>query len=112
MYLFFGYMQVQGETSIANFTGFIVLFIVTLIISLFCIKISEKKEYFLFTSYGFSLCNLLFIFMVINKYVFSAINFKFWIFLGELVFLIGGACLFILLYIYAEDGFRYEDNGD
>nr|VFJ70303.1 MAG: hypothetical protein BECKDK2373B_GA0170837_12741 [Candidatus Kentron sp. DK] len=102
-YLFFGFLQSQGEVSFGDFVGGGLLLIVLIAISIICIAFAKSKEFFILSSYGPATCSLLFAFIIIYKYIFNAVTFEFGVFSGELILLISGALLFTAINYMASN---------
>lgn len=98
LYSFLGYLQIKAKVSVSDFAGFFVLFLVVLAISVSCIEYADESKYFIFPSYGFALCNLLFLIVMIKRYVFDGLDFEFEVFFGDLIILIVGALVFMGFY--------------
>lgn len=100
IYLRWGYLQLDGELDFKSFSAITVLFLVCSAIGIISIAISNEK-YLRFPSYAYGVVNIIFLFMLINKYVFSSALFQ-WGFLGEALILVVGGIAFIVLFLADE----------
>jgi hypothetical protein len=101
-YIWFGITFIEEGAKASAFLGFLLLFFVMTVISIFCILTVSSKSLRLL-SYGFAGANTICVVLVINKYIFSSGIFYFPQFLGESVLLIIGATLFMKLYFTSEN---------
>lgn len=103
VYLNFGYFQVFTGNGISSFFGYSFLFIISSIVTLSCfLDVPTRKIkyplYINYSSYGFAVCNLIFIFILIYKYIFRGDTFGIFKFFGELAILVLGAVFFLFFF--------------
>lgn len=103
IFLYFGFFQAFGESGFSSYLGYLFLFIISSLITLICFLDVPTRRikyplYINYTSYGFAVCNLLFLFFLIYKYIFSSTVFVISSFFGELTILILGALLFLFFF--------------
>lgn len=103
IYLYFGYFQVFEGNGISSYLGYLFLFIIFSLITLTCfLDVPTRKIkyplYINYTSYGFAVCNLIFIFFLIYKYIFSSSVFTIFSLFGELTILVLGAVFFLFFF--------------
>lgn len=116
IFIVFCNLQAINGLVIANYLGFLSLFIIALITATSNLKVRN----FLWPSYGYGLSGLIFLFSLIYKYLFIGMSFYWSIFIGELILLIIGVYLFSGLYrVYSTNDpnldfftFIFEDSID
>lgn len=102
LYCFWAYLQSHGELGLSPYSGFLVLFVALIGVAVACIS-SISKEQLRFPSYGFGIASLLYLFRLIQKYIFAGEKFDSGIFFGELLIVLIGALLFLALYFGSEE---------
>lgn len=100
IYLRLGYLQLHGDLDFQAFAAIAVLFVVCAAIGI--ISIGLVGDVFLrYPGYAYGAANIVFVFMLINKYVFNSSPFS-WGFLGEALVLVAGGALFVGLFFADE----------
>jgi hypothetical protein len=102
LYCYWAYSQSQGGLDFVSYSGFLVLFIALISVAVACVA-AISKEYLKFPSYGFGIADLLFLFRLIQKYIFGNEQFQLGTFLGEVLILLLGAVLFLALFFGSEE---------
>lgn len=100
IYLRWGYLQIGEELNFQSYSAITILFLLCTAIGLISIGVANEK-YLRFPSYAYGVANIIFVFMLINKYVFSSNPFH-WGFLGEALILIAGGIAFVGLFFFDE----------
>ena len=103
LYGYWAYSQSRGWLDLASYLGFLVLFGALISVAVACVaKIS--RDYLRFPSYGFGIAGLLFLFRLIEKYIFATEQAGLGTFLGEILLLLLGVILFLALYFGSDEG--------
>jgi hypothetical protein len=101
LYCFWGYFHSADELSFRQYSGFLVLFGALVSVSIVCIA-AISREYLRFASYGFGVVDSLYLFLLVQKYIFQSKPFQWYTFLGEFVVLVLGVVLFLTLFFGSE----------
>jgi hypothetical protein len=102
LYCYWAYSQSTGGLDLVRYSGFLVLFGALIGVAVACIA-TISKDYLRFPSYGFGIADLLFLFRLIQKYIFGAEQARLGTFLGEILLLLLGAIFFLALYFGSEE---------
>jgi hypothetical protein len=107
-YFSWGYNHITKTLSFSDYFGFLFLFITVLTIAATGVTVAVEKnglsrKIFLIPAWSFAAANLLCLFLVINKYIFQAVQWDLWACLGEIIIITAGAAVFIGTYIAAKD---------
>jgi hypothetical protein len=99
IYINYCSLQTTNGLAIADYLGFLSLFVITLVTA----TLNLKVGHLLLPSYGYAMSSLIFAFTLIYKYIFTGKSFYWSIFIGELILLLIGAYLFSGLYqVYSK----------
>lgn len=107
-YFSWGYNHISKTLSLSDYFGFLCLFMTVLTIAVVGVTIAVERngisrKIFLIPSWTFAGANLLCLFLVINKYIFQAVQWTFWACSGEILIIAAGAAVFIGTYIAAKE---------
>ncbi len=101
LYLFMGFYQTAETLTPVQFFGFALLGTVSVGTGFLSVKRGGQK-YLRFPAYGFGIAGVLYIFLLMFKYVFSGHPFRLQVFLGEVFLIFVGAALFYYFYSTSE----------
>jgi hypothetical protein len=102
LYCIWGYYQSAGGLPFKHYSGFLVVFVVSIGVAAACIG-ALSHQYLRFPSYGFGVVDCLYLFLLVSKYIFRSVPFRWDTFLGEIIVLLLGALLFLALYFGSEE---------
>ncbi len=97
LYIQFGYAQLYEQNTVAQFFGFLLILFVLSYIGLSSIFVQENKTV-LYASYAYVVAVIVYILMLVVKYVFKSADFSFLTFSGEVILILIGAWLFLSPY--------------
>lgn len=101
LYLYMGFYQAAETLTPVQFFGFALLGTVSAATGYLSVK-RGPNAYLRFPSYGFGIAGVLYIFLLMFKYVFSGHPFRLQVFLGEVFLILVGAALFYYFYEKSE----------
>lgn len=101
LYLFMGFYQTAESLTPVQFFGFALLGTVAVGTGFLSVQ-RGADPYLRFPAYGFGIAGVLYIFLLMYKYVFSGHPFRFQVFLGEVFLIFVGGALFYTLYSRSE----------
>jgi hypothetical protein len=100
IYYNFADLQLNDLLSFSSFFGYLILFVISIVMGILPIALIDK-DYLRFPSYIYGIVSLIYIFAIINKYVFQENAFTL-NFIGEFLILAISSLLFIGLFFYDE----------
>jgi hypothetical protein len=101
LYLFMGFYQSAESLTPVQFFGFALLGTVAVGTGYLSVR-RGAQAYLRFPSYGFGIAGVLYVFMLMYKYVFSGHPFRVQMFFGEVFLILVGGALFYYFYHMSE----------
>ncbi len=101
LYLFMGFYQSAETLNPVQFFGYALLGTVSVATGYLSVR-RGARAYLRFPSYGFGISGVLYVFLLMYKYVFSGHSFRLQVFLGEVFLILVGGALFYYFYSMSE----------